>query len=80
MPYTACFDKIEALKKEAVSTQAASKLADTSRAIGGFIGKIPVVKEGPVDESYYQVVKQWCIVKISKTKQLEGKNYTPLYP
>lgn len=50
MPYTACFDKIEALKKEAVSTQAASKLADTSRAIGSFIGKIPVVKEGPVDE------------------------------
>lgn len=45
MPYTACFDKIEALKKEAVSTQAASKLADTSRAIGSFIGKIPVVKE-----------------------------------
>ncbi len=48
--YTDCFDKIEALKKEAVSTQAASKLADTSRAVGSFIGKIPVVKEGPVDE------------------------------
>lgn len=48
--YTDCFDKIEALKKEAVSTQVASKLADTSRAVGSFIGKIPVVKEGPVDE------------------------------
>lgn len=48
--YTACFDKIEALKKEAVTTQAANKLADASRAFGSFIGKIPVVKGGPVDE------------------------------
>lgn len=48
--YTACFDKIEQLKKEAVTTQAANKLADVSRSVGNFIGKIPVVKEGPVDE------------------------------
>lgn len=48
--YTACFDKIEQLKKEAITTQAANKLADVSRSVGNFIGKIPVVKEGPVDE------------------------------
>ena len=48
--YTACFDKIELLKKEAVTTQAANKLADMSRSVGSFIGKIPLVKEGPVDE------------------------------
>lgn len=48
--YTECFDKIEVLKKEALTTQAAHKLADVSRGIGSFIGKIPVVKEGPVDE------------------------------
>lgn len=48
--YTACFDKIEMLKKEAVTTQAANKLADASRSVGNFIGKIPLVKEGPVDE------------------------------
>lgn len=48
--YTACYDKIEQLKKEAVTTQAANKLADVSRSVGNFIGKIPVVKEGPVDE------------------------------
>lgn len=48
--YTACFDSIEALKKEAVSTHAATKLADASRSVGNFIGKIPLVKEGPVDE------------------------------
>ena len=48
--YTACFDKIELLKKEAVTTQAANKLADVSRSVGNFIGKIPLVKEGPVDE------------------------------
>lgn len=48
--YTACFDKIEQLKKEAMTTQAANKLADVSRSVGNFIGKIPVVKEGPVDE------------------------------
>lgn len=48
--YTACFDKIELLKKEAVTTQAANKLADMSRSVGSFIGKIPLIKEGPVDE------------------------------
>lgn len=48
--YTACFDKIELLKKEAMTTQAANRLADASRTIGNFIGKIPFVKEGPVDE------------------------------
>lgn len=48
--YTACFDKIELLKKEAVTTQAAHKLADVSRSVGSFIGKIPLVKETPVDE------------------------------
>lgn len=48
--YTACFDKIELLKKEAMTTQAANRLADVSRTVGNFIGKIPFVKEGPVDE------------------------------
>lgn len=48
--YTACFDKIELLKKEAVTTQAANRLADASRTVGNFIGKIPLIKEGPVDE------------------------------
>ena len=48
--YTECFEKIELLKKEAVTTQAANKLADVTRTVGGLIGKIPVVKDGPVDE------------------------------
>lgn len=48
--YTECFDKIELLKKEAVTTQAANKLADVTRTVGGLIGKIPVVKDGSVDE------------------------------
>lgn len=48
--YTACFDKIEAIKKDAVTTQTANKLADVSRTVGNFIGKIPLIKEGSVDE------------------------------
>lgn len=48
--YTACFDKIELLKKEALTSQAANKFADVSRSVGNFVGKIPFVKEGPVDE------------------------------
>lgn len=48
--YTASYDKIEALKKEAITTQAANKLADMSRSVGNLIGKIPLVKDGPVDE------------------------------
>ena len=48
--YTACFDKIETLKKEALSTQAALKIADATRSVGNLIGKIPIVRRGPVDE------------------------------
>ncbi len=48
--YTECFDKIEDLKKDAITTQAANKFADVSRSVGNFIGKIPVIKNGPVDE------------------------------
>ena len=48
--YTECFDKIETLKKEAITAQAANKFTDVSRSVGNFIGKIPGIKEGPVDE------------------------------
>lgn len=48
--YTSCYDKMEALKKDAVTTLAAKKVADISKAVGNFIGKIPVVSKGPVDE------------------------------
>lgn len=48
--YTDCFDKIEFLKKEATTSQAANKLANISRTAGNLLGKIPVVKSGPVDE------------------------------
>ncbi len=48
--YTACFDKIEILKKEAVTAQAANTIADMSRSVGSLIGSIPFVKDGPVDE------------------------------
>lgn len=48
--YTSCYDKIEALKKEALTTQAVKKVAGVSKTVGNFIGKIPVVSKGPVDE------------------------------
>lgn len=48
--YTICYDKIEILKKEAVSTQVANKFAKATGDIGKFISKIPVVEKGPVDE------------------------------
>lgn len=48
--YTACFNKIEILKKEAITAQAANKSANALRSVGSFIGSIPLVKEGPVDE------------------------------
>ena len=66
--YTACFDKIELLKKEAVTTQAANKLADVSRSVGNFIGKIPLVKEGPVDEFLIDVGDS---ISDAEKKQLE---------
>lgn len=48
--YTSCYDKIETLKKEALSTQASNTLAKTTANLGKLIGKIPVVEKGPVDE------------------------------
>lgn len=48
--YTECYGKIETLKKEAITTQAANRFADMSRSVGNFIGKIPGIKEGPVDK------------------------------
>ena len=48
--YTECYDKIEFLKKEAMTTQVAKKVANVSKNVGNFIGKIPVVSKGPVDE------------------------------
>lgn len=48
--YTGCYDKIESLKKEALTTQAANKFAKASAELGKLIGKIPVVEKGPVDE------------------------------
>ena len=48
--YTSCYDKIELLKSEAVTTQMASNVANVSKTVGKFIGKIPVVSKGPVDE------------------------------
>lgn len=53
--YTECFDKIEMIKKVALTTQAANKLADASRSLGNLIGKIPVVKDGSVDEFFVGV-------------------------
>lgn len=48
--YTQCYDKVEALKKEAITAQAANRAAKATKFVGNIIGKIPVVKNGPVDE------------------------------
>ncbi|MBQ3214756.1 MAG: hypothetical protein IJB11_01410 [Oscillospiraceae bacterium] len=66
--YTAGYDKIETLKKDAITTQAANKLADISRSVGNLIGKIPVVKDGPVDEFLFGVGDS---ISDAEKKQLE---------
>lgn len=48
--YTKCYGKIDALKKEALTTQTANKLADFVKSAGNTIGNIPVVSKGLVDE------------------------------
>jgi hypothetical protein len=66
--YTDCYDKIEILKKEAISTKAVNKFADVSKTVGNFIGKIPVVKNGPVDEF---LVSVGDTINEKEKKQLE---------
>lgn len=51
-----------------MTTQAANKLADVSRSVGNFIGKIPLVKEGPVDEFLIDVGDS---ISDAEKKQLE---------
>ena len=48
--YTQCYEKINILKNEAFTTQAANKFADVAKLVGSSIGKIPVIKKGSVDE------------------------------
>lgn len=48
--YTICYNKIETLKKEALTTQAATKFAKITADLGKFISKIPIVEKSPVDE------------------------------
>jgi hypothetical protein len=66
--YTDCYDKIEILKKEAISTKAVNKFADVSKTVGNFIGKIPVVKNGSVDEF---LVSVGDAINEKEKKQLE---------
>lgn len=66
--YTDCYDKIEILKKEAISTKAANIFADVSKSVGNYIGKIPVVKNVPVDEF---LVGVGDIISENEKKQLE---------
>ena len=51
-----------------MTTQAANKLADVSRSVVNFIGKIPLVKEGPVDEFLIDVGDS---ISDAEKKQLE---------
>lgn len=66
--YSAGYDKIEALKRDAITTQAANKFADMSRSVGNLISKIPVVRNGPVDEF---LIGFGDTISESEKKQLE---------
>ena len=48
--YTECYDKIEGLKKEGIEAQVTGGLAWLSKSVGNAIGRIPAIKNGPVDE------------------------------
>ncbi len=66
--YAGCYEKIEVLKKEAVTAQATNKIAGAAKNVGEFIGKIPVVKEGLVDEFLIGV---GATINEAEQKQLE---------
>lgn len=66
--YTKCYDKIEKLKREALTTQAANKFAKATSDLGKLIGKIPVVEKGPVDEFLIGV---GALIDETQKKQLD---------
>lgn len=48
--YTLAYDKVEALKAEALSTQAVKKAAKLTKSMGEFISTIPLVNHIPIDD------------------------------
>lgn len=48
--YTMWSQQIEKLANEGVERNILKEIGDAGKALGGFIGGIPLVKEGPVDE------------------------------
>ncbi|MET0018025.1 hypothetical protein [Oscillibacter sp.] len=66
--YTNCYDKIEKLKKEALTTQAANKFAKATSDLGRLIGKIPVVEKGSIDEFLISI---GASIDETEKKQLE---------
>lgn len=48
--YADCLDYVEEISGKAVETNVIKGIGSAGKAIGGLIGSIPLVKEGPVDE------------------------------
>ena len=67
--YTECYDIIEILKKEAMTTQATKKVANVSKTVGAFIGKIPVISKGPVDEFLIDMGELICEAEKEQMKR-----------
>jgi hypothetical protein len=49
--YSKCFDILDGFAKRSVDNQIAEGVAQAQKSIGHFIGNIPVIKDGPVDEA-----------------------------
>ena len=48
--YSDCSSYVEKIAGEAIETNVLKGIGNIGKAIGGFIGSIPLVKDGPVDE------------------------------
>lgn len=76
--FSKCSVRLEKLGADAVEVHVAKGIGTANQAVGKFIGKIPVVKEGPVDE-FLQGRGAHLRKNASKMEQKAVKTFAPLH-
>ena len=56
--YSKCYDYLKGINSASVETNVLKGIGDAGKALGNFIGSIPWIKEGPVDEFFQDMGKQ----------------------
>jgi hypothetical protein len=74
--YSECYDHLKKMSNASIGKNVLKGIGTAGKNIGGFIGSIPVIKEGPVDEflqeSGSKIVKEAHSINSAELKQLSN--------